>query len=276
MKSLQLISEDQRLHGAVRRALAEDEYRVWWAPNAETGIELLGELPVDLVIAEYITPEPGEQNVIESLRSAQPKLKLLLTIEHGTPEIVLKALRARVCDFLISPFTPDDLRAAIDSAISKCPAQDIEVVSAQPEWVELCVPCDRTAFKPLHKLLDELDIDVQPELAEAIKFAFSEMLGNAIEHGGNSDPGKRVTVNILRLKHAVICRIKDPGAGFDPARLEHAAVNNPADDPLHHGGIREQNGLRPGGFGILLTKQLVDDLIYNERHNELMFVRFLS
>lgn len=117
---------------------------------------------------------------------------------------------------------------------------------------------------------------MRPELAEAIKFAFSEMLGNPIEHGGNLDPGKRVTVNILRLKHAVICRIRDPGAGFDPALLEHAAVSNPADDPLHHGGIREQNGLRPGGFGILLTKQLVDDLIYNERHNELMFVKFLS
>jgi len=276
MKSVLLINEDQRLHGAVRRALSEDEYRVWWAPNTETGMELLGELPVDLVIAEYVTPEPEEQNVIEALRRIQPKPKLLLTIEHGTPEAVLKALRARVCDFLISPFTAEDLSATIDSAISGCPAQDIEVVSAQPEWVELCVPCDRAAFTPLHKLLDQLDMDVRPELAEAIKFAFSEMLGNAIEHGGNLDSGKRVTVNILRLKHAVICRIKDPGAGFDPARLGHAAVSNPADDPLHHGGIREQNGLRPGGFGILLTKQLVDDLIYNERHNELMFVKFLS
>ena len=45
MKSLLLINEDQRLHGAVRRALSEDEYRVWWAPNTETGMELLGELP---------------------------------------------------------------------------------------------------------------------------------------------------------------------------------------------------------------------------------------
>jgi len=40
--------------------------------------------------------------------------------------------------------------------------------------------------------------------------------------------------------------------------------------------VREEKGLRPGGFGILMTKQLVDDLIYNERHNELMFVKFLS
>jgi len=72
MKSLLLINEDQRLHGGVRRALGEDEYRVWWAPNTETGMELLGELPVDLVIAEYVTAEPEEQNVIEALGRIQP------------------------------------------------------------------------------------------------------------------------------------------------------------------------------------------------------------
>ena len=32
----------------------------------------------------------------------------------------------------------------------------------------------------------------------------------------------------------------------------------------------------PGGFGILLTTELVDELVYNERHNELMFVKCLS
>jgi anti-sigma regulatory factor (Ser/Thr protein kinase) len=35
-------------------------------------------------------------------------------------------------------------------------------------------------------------------------------------------------------------------------------------------------GLRGGGFGILLASQLVDDLLYNERHNEVLFVKCLS
>jgi hypothetical protein len=34
--------------------------------------------------------------------------------------------------------------------------------------------------------------------------------------------------------------------------------------------------LRAGGFGILLASQLVDDLVYNERHNEVQFVKYLS
>ena len=160
MKSVLLINEDPRFHKAVLRALAGDGYRVWWTPTTESVVDLPGELPVDLVIGDYATPQPGEQNVIEALQRIRPRPKLLLTIEHGAPDAVLKALRERVCDFLISPFTPEEFRTAIDSAISGCPAQEIEVISAQPEWVELRVPCDRATFSSLRRLLDELEMDV--------------------------------------------------------------------------------------------------------------------
>jgi len=35
-------------------------------------------------------------------------------------------------------------------------------------------------------------------------------------------------------------------------------------------------GLRPGGFGILLTRQLVDELIYNETGNEVLLIKYVS
>jgi len=34
--------------------------------------------------------------------------------------------------------------------------------------------------------------------------------------------------------------------------------------------------LRPGGFGMLLAKKLVDDLIYNEKGNEVVLVKYLD
>ena len=39
--------------------------------------------------------------------------------------------------------------------------------------------------------------------------------------------------------------------------LEHAAVAHP-DNPIEHIEVREQKGLRPGGFGILMVKAKVD------------------
>ena len=162
------------------------------------------------------------------------------------------------------------------ATLAECPAAGIEVVSALPEWVELRVPCDLAALPPVQKLLAQLDADLPPEIGEAISYAFREMLCNAVEYGSRHDPSERVEVRFVRLKRAVICRIKDPGDGFDPAGVEHAAINNPVDDPIRHVHVREKKGLRAAGFGILLTGQLVDELVYNERHNELMFVKYLS
>jgi hypothetical protein len=39
--------------------------------------------------------------------------------------------------------------------------------------------------------------------------------------------------------------------------------------------VRDQRGLRPGGFGILLAHQLVDELIYNDCRNEVIFAKYI-
>ena len=166
--------------------------------------------------------------------------------------------------------------SGLNAAISVCSSAGIKVVSVRPEWIELRVPCALRSIEPLQQLLLQFEADLPRDAGDAINYAFREMVSNAMEYGGQLDPRKWVEVRFIRLKHALICRIKDPGKGFDPARLEHAAINNPSDDPIGHAFVRAKRGLRPGGFGILLTSQLVDELVYNQRHNEVLFVKYLS
>ena len=71
-------------------------------------------------------------------------------------------------------------------------------------------------------------------------------------------------------------RIADPGEGFDIEKLCHAAIGNPPDSPLQHAIVREEQGLRPGGLGLMMTQSLVDELIYNEARNEVVFIKYLD
>ncbi len=166
--------------------------------------------------------------------------------------------------------------ACVPDALRACLSAGIEVVSLLPEWVELRVPSDLSVISPLQELVTQLETGLSAEVSEAISAAFREMLCNAVEYGGHLDPAALVEVRLMRLKHAFICRIKDPGNGFDPSSLDHAAINNPKDNPVRHAFVREEKGLRGGGFGILLASQLGDDLVYNEQHNEVLFVKYLS
>ena len=99
---------------------------------------------------------------------------------------------------------------------------------------------------------------------------------NAIEHGGRLDPSKYVYISYVRAKHMVQCIVKDPGEGFTLDEIPHAAIANPTDDPIHHVAYREAQGMRPGGFGLLLAKHLVDELLYNEKGNDVLLVKYLD
>ena len=40
--------------------------------------------------------------------------------------------------------------------------------------------------------------------------------------------------------------------------------------------VREAKGLRPGGFGLLSVRSTVDELLYNEQRNEVVFVKYVD
>jgi anti-sigma regulatory factor (Ser/Thr protein kinase) len=70
--------------------------------------------------------------------------------------------------------------------------------------------------------------------------------------------------------------VRDPGAGFRREALTNAAIANPADDPTAHIVQREAEGLRPGGYGLLLASGTVDELIYNEIGNEVLLIKYVD
>ena len=149
-----------------------------------------------------------------------------------------------------------------------------ELVSATPEWISIIARCDNETADRLVQFFQEIS-DLPLSEKEDVATAFREMLLNAIEHGGNFDPDQYVEVAYYRIYKLVIRRIKDPGQGFSLDEIHHAAVNNPSYDPIRHILFREARGLRPGGYGVLLTKHLVDELLYSEKGNEVLLIKYL-
>jgi len=275
MSQILVVDDDSALHELIEAALGSDGHTLRHAFSGREGLEILAREKFDLALIDYIMPGMDGGEFLEILRHDYPSLRAMMITGFGTPEAVLNAMRKRVCDFIVKPITISDLKAAVQSALGEAAPVEIEVISAEPHWVQLRVPCDLAAVSILQKLLIQLKADLPEDTRGAMAYAFREMLNNAIEHGGKLDPTKFVEVLCVRMKHAIIYWIKDPGEGFDPTKLEHAAVNNPAGDPFRHVTIRDEKGLRAGGFGILMTDQLVDELVYNEQRNELMFVKYL-
>ena len=80
----------------------------------------------------------------------------------------------------------------------------------------------------------------------------------------------------MRSSRMLLYRVADPGPGFSFEGLTHAAVGQPAEEPIAHVAVRDKLGIRPGGFGIALTRAIADELLYNEAQNEVIFIKYLT
>jgi anti-sigma regulatory factor (Ser/Thr protein kinase) len=164
----------------------------------------------------------------------------------------------------------------VENALSTSPVLPaIEVLSANKHWVELLVPCERSVVSRVQSFLVRLESDLPEEVLEKVGYAFRELLNNAIEWGGHLDPNLKVRISYIRTKRMLMYRLDDPGPGFKFEDLKHAAINNPEDDPMAHMQAREAKGLRPGGLGLMLTRQLVDELVYNDARNQVILIKYL-
>jgi anti-sigma regulatory factor (Ser/Thr protein kinase) len=121
-----------------------------------------------------------------------------------------------------------------------------------------------------------LDADLAADIRESIAYAFRELLLNAVEWGGRLDPQRKVRISYLRARRMLLYRIADPGSGFQIENLPHAAIGQSSDNPIEHMQVREEKGIRPGGFGLLMVRASVDELLYNEKRNEVVFVKYLD
>ena len=100
-----------------------------------------------------------------------------------------------------------------------------------------------------------------------LRQAVFELGQNAIEWGNHGDTSKTVHIRLRADDRSLHLTVTDQGIGFDRNHLPHAAHE---EDPIRHLEIREQLGLRDGGFGILVTRGLVDKLSYNTAGNTVL------
>jgi len=283
-KRILVVDDDRSVREVLRELLDIAGYQVASAEDGEEALEKIRAEPFDLVLLDVWMPKKDGLEVLAELRALAPRPgsgqapapRVVVLTADDAPRTVLQAVRDQAYQYVSKPFDTKALLDVIARVLAAPSEPPIEVVSARPTWVELLVPCAPNAAQRVQDFLQKLKGDLPEEVRYAVGQAFGELLANAIEWGGELDPNRRVRIAFLRAKRMLIYRIADPGKGFRFEELVHAAVANPPGHPIDHLKVREEKGIRPGGFGILMSRALVDELIYNEAANEVVFIKYLD
>jgi CheY-like chemotaxis protein/anti-sigma regulatory factor (Ser/Thr protein kinase) len=275
---LLVVDDDPAVHELLSAVLRQPDWQIDSAYDGLQGLARVQAHPYDLVLTDVRMPGLNGLELLHRIREIRPDAKVMVMTAESTPANIVRAIREQAFSYFSKPFSPSAVADMIAQAIHTDHywQDDIEVISASPQWVSLRLRCKMETADRLMQFVREMEMDFPANERENIAAAFRELLMNAIEHGGESDPQKRVQVTYVRTTRAIVYLIQDPGKGFSFDAIEHAAIANPPDEPARHLEIRAEKGVRPGGFGILLTRNLVDELIYSEKGNEVLFIKYLK
>jgi len=149
-----LIVDDRRenIIFLANNILRPEGYEVITAMDGEKGLEKALEEKPDLIITDMQMPKMTGDEMIRALRKAGKNTPVILTTFHGSESAAIKAFRAGATDYLIKPFTVDEMAQAVERAWELCDA-----LATPPSAAEIeTEPSVSPAQKHLEKRVVEL------------------------------------------------------------------------------------------------------------------------
>src|SRR5271155_2728274 len=277
MSRVLVIGSDDQVSREIGDALSAAAVPMEYSAGNADALQRLRARSFGVVITKPDSIIDEDLALLVEMRAVRPGVKCIVLAHQSAPDEVIAALRARVFACFTPPFDAEEIVNLTKSAASDSQwREDIQVLSARPGWVSVRVNCRMITAERLLTFARELTAQLPEGPRQDMIDGLREILLNAMEHGAAFNAEQMVEVTGVKTARSLVFYVRDPGAGFRRESLSHAAVANPANDPVAHILRREEEGMRPGGYGLLLASVAVDELLYNDVGNQVLIIKYLK
>lgn len=130
-----LIVDDRRenIRFLANDILRPEGYEIITALDGEKGLQKALEEKPDLIITDMRMPKMTGNAMIRALREAGHNVPVILTTFHGSERSTIEAFRAGATDYLIKPFTVDEMMQAVERALALRPTLPTHPPGVEPQ-----------------------------------------------------------------------------------------------------------------------------------------------
>ena len=275
-----LIAEDDAAaRTGLAQLIANAGYTVTTAADGREALEQVDRLRPGVVLLDIWMPHLNGLQVLSALKARPSRPRVIVMTADDTPETVLLTLRQDAYQFISKPIELQPLLHLlrdVPQAPAAEPAPSIVVLSARAGWVELLLPCTQEIADRIETYVASLETDLPDDIRASVGMVFKELLLDAMGGEGHFDQQHRVRIACLRAKRMLMFRIADAGYGFRASDIgaspDTAGPGQRRDQPAI-ADTAAAPALRPG---LLLARELADELLVNERRDEVVFVKYLD
>ncbi len=269
-----VVEDDVPVAHLVRDLLKTENFDATCVHEGHPAIDLVSRNQPDAIVLDVMLPDMSGFDVCQTLKLRRETnlIPIVMLTALNDDASVQSGYRVGANRYLVKPFKAEVLINELRAVMKH--AQELRQRRTHTS-IELLMSSDSHAREQLNDLLSELFVQtpLSDDDIHAIRFAALEMIENAAEWGNRRKKDLPVTIRYEVTDELVRFIISDQGPGFDRAKLIHAAKK---DDPMSHLEIRDKLGLRQGGFGILISKGMVDEFAYNEAGNQVTLTKYFK
>ncbi len=115
-----LIVDDSEASSQILKEILESmNYQTITAGDGQSGLQIALRLQPDLVFLDMNMPIMGGLETLEELRKANCSTPVVFMTAYGSEQMAVEVFRLGVRDYLCKPFTPEDVKAALDRALQE-------------------------------------------------------------------------------------------------------------------------------------------------------------
>jgi DNA-binding response OmpR family regulator len=287
-----VVDDDAPTRRLLAAALMNDRlYEIVTARHGAEALALFCQEPsFDLVLTDLRMPEMPGTEVVKRIRALDAHVPILVFTAVQTDLGVSQALEYGADDYLLKPVDLRELRRAVSflveqrkTALARAAAEESTATDVGPmllpafqsqadgTFVELTIGSDPEQIKRIQKFADGLvSATLDEKGRRELHLALDEVLSNAVEWGNRGDPQKKLRFAYRVLPDRVTFRVEDEGEGFNPDNIPNVSTNT-----ARQLEERKKAGKRIGGWGILLTKSVMDEVAFNRKGNVVFLTKYL-
>ncbi len=119
MSSLLVIDDDQVVREETAQILSDKGYQVDQAVGLDEAWNQVAQKDYALILTDIQMPEGNGIKVINSLKQVRPQIEVVVMTRYATLDEAVESMRAGVVDFIIKPFSAEELCSMVGRIIEK-------------------------------------------------------------------------------------------------------------------------------------------------------------
>jgi DNA-binding NtrC family response regulator len=113
MPTILIVEDEAKMLRLLELNLADEGYTTLAAPDAETGLKLLRQEKVDLVLTDLKLPRMDGLEFLQNVKRSNAHLPVILMTAYGTVETAINAMKAGASDYVLKPFSMEEIKLLI-------------------------------------------------------------------------------------------------------------------------------------------------------------------